>query len=97
MFLDFCIYFSFHLEDASRTSTEKHILAGRNSMGKRLGMTRKHLAQSGWQTGQGRSEAVGVRRHQSPWENLLNLKCPSPLAPPVLHGGAEGGAQDVHL
>lgn len=70
---------------------EKHILAGRNSMGERLGMTRKHLAQSGRQTGQGRSEAVGLCWHQSPWENLLNLKCPSSLAPLYCMAGLRVG------
>ena len=60
---------------------EEHILAGRNSMSKGLVMIGKHLAQSCWQTGQGGSEAVGLRWHQSLRENLLNHKCLSPLAP----------------
>lgn len=60
---------------------EGHILAGRNSMSEGLVMTRKHFAQSSWPIGQGGSEAVGLRWRQNPWENLLNCKCLSPLAP----------------
>lgn len=91
MFLDFCIYFSLHLEDASGTSMEEHILAGRNSMSECLVMTRKHLAQSGWQTGQGGFEAVGLHWHRSPWENLLNHKRLSPSAPAYWMAGLRVG------